>query len=624
MKTLCAFLILGVSCSLAVAKEEIKPTPDKPKRLYLDSDWQNWDETLDTDYEQYLSDGTLYYSYTNHSRWHFENMWLAGWGGTGLRTNLDLESGWNGGHWWGNVESAGSLDWDWLGYGIETGVIVESGASGNGTMPYTNFPLELMLMVGNEHCEVSLPYKGEWYGEEDGLFIHDWVKYGYARQAQTTWRLETGGRAASKRRSLFEFTSSAWEVLDKWEQPPFEAANLREITDKTKIRINNVGTLEMNGKYWKVLPDDVSLDVTPVVQGKDYYTFTVEAQKEHLDVTGVTFTGDPESYPILCDTNEVAYPGAHWGSDVVTHVVSNKPALYVSGSRVSASVDFAALGGGLNTNLVVRGKVGGGLTSFTLWGTNDAPGGTLWNVEVFADTNLVSDKVDFYNPMKVEWAYAVKGRNDFVEAGQSTNQVYVVWKEPQTAYLFHTVIDVACRNAAGGTIESNIVAGIWGDFADQDVVGADRNDAMEYWGDFAKNHRYDGMCLSVSDLVKYKDGKCGAWAGFLITVLAVHGVATAVESVITTDFSLFLGWNGKELVISESLSGQGGTEPLTKFLNHGVVRYGSKIYDPSYGGSYALELMWEDTSVDYLIYDSPSGDYWRADTKGVKETIFNP
>ena len=459
-----------------------------------------------------------------------------------------------------------------------------------------------------EHCDVA----EEWFYD---VYFRGHSK----RTAQAVIKLATGGKALSKRASLFGTPATVQSVVGPM--------------PSSRIVVGELGPLSADGRRYDTLPDNATYDITPRLTGTDgtnFYTFTVAPVKERLEVTAVTFAGDAATYPIKCDTNGLAYPGAHWGSNVVTHVVSNKPALYVSGSRVSASVSFAALGGGFNTNLVVRGVVSGGRTSFTLKGTNSAPGSTNWSVPaVIADTNLLADTVDFYNPMTVEWFYAVEGATSFLPAGVSTNQVYVSWKEPETADLFHTVVHVACSNAAGMTVESNIVAGVWEDFTDREIHRADGSGPLEYWGSFAKAHRYDGLCLSLGDLLKYSDGKCGAWASFLVGAWAVHGISSAVHTEIRTDYSLFLNMNGKELVINESLPGQGDTEPLKRFLNHGVVRYASAICDPSYGLRHQSELLWEDASVDYMIYQAfdPSGnpyDYWRADTKQVQETRFYP
>jgi len=291
-------------------------------------------------------------------------------------------------------------------------------------------------------------------------------------------------------------------------------------------------------------------------------------------------------------------------------VVWSHPALYVSGDRVVTYTQFDVPWADPYANtfeLVVRGQaLAGGLTKFNLWATNQ-PLSRHWTVTAVADAPLPANRVDFFNPLTIHWSYGVPGRAPFLPAGTSSNQVYVTWKQPTTTNLFHTVLDVACRNAVGQTLESNIVASIWSDFADLEVRRWDGSGPMRYWGPKA----FEQPFMFTADLVREADGRCGAWLQFFKDVLGAHGVPSAIHLIRPPD-------GFKVLLIYESLPGQGGTPLRRDFWNHTVNSYGGILYDPSYGTNYTSKLAWEDASVEFFA------NPLTPDTKGVLQTRFEP
>jgi len=261
---------------------------------------------------------------------------------------------------------------------------------------------------------------------------------------------------------------------------------------------------------------------------------------------------------------------------------------------------------------VAKGVVSGGHSRFTLWGTNDYNGASAWVVTTTADAPLVAERVDFYNPMTIRWQVAFTNREDFVAAGENTNRVYVSWRAPTTGNLFHTVVDVACRNAVGQTVESNIVAGIWSDFADRSVLKWDGTGPMRYWGNEAYARRNSPSALdTTAELVAYADGQCGAWQEFFSDTLSLHGISCVPHTIRPN--APFIGFS-----IYSSLNGQGGSPLERHFRDHAVNSYGGVLYDPSYGTNYPSKLAWEDASVESF------GNPVTADQKGVLEVTFTP
>jgi hypothetical protein len=170
--------------------------------------------------------------------------------------------------------------------------------------------------------------------------------------------------------------------------------------------------------------------------------------------------------------------------------------------------------------------------------------------------------------------------------------------------VFHTVLDVACRNAVGQTLESDIVAAIWSDF-EAPIPGVRSWDGIEmkYWPDgyaTPKNH-------FTFQLVAAKKGRCGAWRQLFADTLRVHGIQSTLL-VIKPDVADiadkvpppagFPYLARISFVINQDHPGQGNSGPPLlagqpgpglpiEFPNHFVSLYEagslSSIFDPSYG-----------------------------------------
>ena len=127
-------------------------------------------------------------------------------------------------------------------------------------------------------------------------------------------------------------------------------------------------------------------------------------------------------------------------------------------------------------------------------------------------------------------------------------------------------------------------------------------------------------------------GRCGAWGRFFLDMCAIHGVGTnqgiailGVQPVVhpielVVEIVTFHG-AGQVVAIDRApfthgaaqtgadgtcekgngVPGQGKTNPQFVFANHCLVRYGGRIYDPSYGTASQPSLKaWEDLSIGGL------------------------
>ena len=477
-----------------------------------------------------------------------------------------------------------------------------------------------------EGAQWLINFNGQWSGSASpgSKLIGTETRKPLNRTAETHLHLRTGGKNGSTRQNLFCLTGWATAVTNL---NSVIALVYRDGTNipATQIKLGGLGYLGADGKLWKTLPDDKDLDVTPQT-GVEDYTFNVEPpQKINLELRSVTFNGTD----ILQDNGNGSYPKPHWTNSDTGTAVQSSPVLYTANNYVDATAGFAVSGGGAFP-IIVKGVVSGSLTSFNLWATN-SPSGTNWFVDTLADAALAVSKVDFYNPMTIQWSYAAAQTNQplqFLPAGTSTNQVYVSWKPPVADELYHTVVDVACRNAVGKTNETEIVAGVWSDFSGP-LPGVKSWDGVEmrYWPDGWKTP----MNFEVADLVRDKEGRCAAWEKIYCAALGVHAIGAQKLDVVPnvnqiTPPSPPIGYTeplGRFMafVASSSHPGQGNNQTPVTWLDfyggnnssglpidwgdHATTLYATNtIYDPSYGVSFsssssldAAKQAWEQASV---------------------------
>ena len=115
----------------------------------------------------------------------------------------------------------------------------------------------------------------------------------YNRTADATVKLQTGGKAKSRRQNLFCISATAAEVTDKfsyssaWEDSYgewyFDGPEGTVPIPGQSITIDGkpVGA---DGKQWRAYADNDTRDVTPRIKNKDFYTFNVTQQKYKLEI----------------------------------------------------------------------------------------------------------------------------------------------------------------------------------------------------------------------------------------------------------------------------------------------------------------------------------------------------
>ena len=287
---------------------------DIPPSVYLYGDTQTTaDKNSGTSWDWEGGTGESE-SETHHTQW-----WIAGWGGAGGESSHSDSKSYQDGeltdHHVSNMN--GSYALDGYGDGTETGTTVTDGDS-------SPFRKEVWLgwtwrmgtwWVGNEHCSVVDTKNQSWEeggapcgGGNDPIFGGGTSHSSYLRSAQTTYHVQTGGRAVPMRQNLWRFYGGASMITNKYALPPFWYEPMQAIKP-TLVQIRGQH-LDTNGIVYLVLPDGQDLDVTPQVPGVEFYTFGVGGQKYNLTILASSSTTNADlstNTPEFCVGQTVSF-----------------------------------------------------------------------------------------------------------------------------------------------------------------------------------------------------------------------------------------------------------------------------------------------------------------------------
>ncbi len=213
-----------------------------------------------------------------------------------------------------------------------------------------------------------------------------------------------------------------------------------------------------------------------------------------------------------------------------------------------------------------------------------------------------SDKVNYHNPLTIDWQISFDGGKTWCDAGTTKNEVFVVLGPSKGAHLFRTVLHLACKNT-GGRKPAKCLENTWKAFSGPANVCAWNgvnayNYPLHYYKTNTGHHN-----RAEDELLRDGDGQCSAWARLLKHALLVNNVQSKVTLVLPPKgYSGFAvkniafkapsnpdeaPWIYKTKNLDErpqGLPGQNMKTPNAKlFEYHVVVHSYGKYYDPSYG-----------------------------------------
>ena len=179
--------------------------------------------------------------------------------------------------------------------------------------------------------------------------------------------------------------------------------------------------------------------------------------------------------------------------------------------------------------------------------------------------------------------------------------------------LYETCVWLGCVAAKGKSTETDVFNAIWNKFQTMHLTSKD-DELLSYY----KYGLSTGNYNTTNDLLKYKDGRCTAWAHLFSQVLASQGIYSSIFTfnVNYLSISTFLNQKNIPYNILNAGIGQKGTvfqgDSSTNgllFYNHFINLYNNQLYDVTCGiGNYQssdsgfLLYLMENAYID--CYDS--------------------
>jgi len=488
--------------------------------------------------------------------------------------------------------------------------------------------------------------------------------------AITQVKLYTGGKSGVKgKKSLFCLHCSG-EAYGRADSPGWMHTPRTPI-DPSKLQVLGK-TPGADGKMWVALDDDSEQVITVTAKGvKDYNAgpqTTEEVEKYNLQVHSVVMAGD-HSYTVMEDDGSV--PNYHCRLDDETGKILEKhPVLYYSesGGIMEANLQFYVRASG-NSPVVIRGvssAASSAGTKITFWSTNYfgsfiSTDITPWYyptmlprlytyAEAMATANaeIPANKVDFYNPLTIQWRLYSPDMKVHVDAGTTKCPVYVSLKPPITGSLYRTVVHLACSKP-GATTGSDALAHTWSFFSGQSVTTWDGQPLTYYKAELAYLNENVPDLLSPTPVTRQgdtqysdgswntvtkniHDGNCYAFAELLQDSLQVNGVDASLKTVsppsgsyefavknvhFEPGFGYPINFPYKTPTPQDGISGQNNTNPSTRLFQYHVIIFSSadnKYYDPSYG----VSATSESTYINSALMGVDDGSiHWKTDVSGV-------
>jgi hypothetical protein len=268
-------LLAGITAACA-SSSPIYPNQDKPMRLYVES--YDLGETGNDHWSEYDYDqnGNAVSFYVDDRRGETSAAWFDGSGGNGEwiwheQISDDYGSQTNDSH--------SVTVWPASSYpDVADGTVTMTGYGSDDYDETAGSPIVW------EHCDIGVPIVDSsdtdvenLYGSGDSYFTYQDHE---ARHAQAVIKLQTGGKAKSQRQNLIAFNGSANRTIPVrdpfWHSPGLYVQ--RPSIPPQNITVNGKA-LGSDGNLYVILPDNDEVDVTPTVDGMDYYTFGLTANK---------------------------------------------------------------------------------------------------------------------------------------------------------------------------------------------------------------------------------------------------------------------------------------------------------------------------------------------------------
>jgi len=377
-----------------------------------------------------------------------------------------------------------------------------------------------------------------------------------------------------------------------------------------------------------------NLEVYPGGGGDAWTTVSLGFTFGEIKPKEVSFSG-AGNYPITADDGSVTYGAPHWQDnsnppDGDANDLGDRwyPVCFVRNTKMRVTVKFVVENpSAFSGTIKIKGDGPGDADIPPTVATLEGNELTITDVE---STSPFPDSVGYLNPMLIEWSVSLDNGGSWVGIGATSNPVYVTLGHPVNLAgnpIYHTLVDLGCRNAAGQSDESGTINAIWGEFADRSVMCIDRGIPMTLLADWI----HEGERHTTESLLRHCDGSGRAWCELFMDMLGVQGISRSqpyvymfYESPMSYDpygiliqywsfadpgvsgdsFYPYLSipddpfvqdpsglrWKFTQIADGEGIPGQSNSNPLSFVIKWVVVNIDGKYYDPSLGMIYEAHL----------------------------------
>jgi len=348
-------------------------------------------------------------------------------------------------------------------------------------------------------------------------------------------------------------------------------------------------------------------------------------------------------------------PTYHWKGETITTGVGDEsnPVAYVRNTspKISAKIkvepkDFLHAN---YTKIKVRATGPDGI-SFPSTGIPSGDG-IIAHVSQATCTGAFPNTIKYYDktgneapPFQLDWEVSYDNGTTWSSIGNTKHTIYVTRGSPLGDLRQETLFYHGCKHANGKETQADMLNAIWAPFTNRVVRRVDGVQLTYY------KTTYLPILLpsSTAGLLAHAqgDGRCGAWAEFLLDILKMQGFKepnnlAVIEPSSASDKGFIVKgwtfhgsgtsgsllhhymnrvplqspyivatnyvWTGTaEVTYTSGTPGQGNAKPAALFNNHGLAVVNGIYCDPSYGVTYA-NLQEIDNMLSGFYSEQP---YW--------------
>lgn len=259
-------------------------------------------------------------------------------------------------------------------------------------------------------------------------------------------------------------------------------------------------------------------------------------------------------------------------------------------------------------------------------------------------TTFTLNKTDYFDKFALKVRYSTDSKVSWTSSGESSNKIYVTYKTPTLdnvqvntlqnmpninpsngkSQIQESLLRISCLSAKGKTSPTEIFESIFNEFTDLSVSRTGEISSMGYWTGIC-NSGNNPDCFHSNGLLKLGVGRCGSWAYFLKNLAYTQGLSKIMNYIfeIPSDPLLLNKWKPQHILVKNyqlrdpldpidliGIPAQGNADPISQFVNHVVVKFGNKYYDPSYGKKFNTMQEFLSQAVSGLkCYDQVTDSY---------------